>query len=152
MTQSCVKRTRILIQHMSVSNLRILKLKMVLCMLLLSFSDVFAKEPAEPASLTLKPSQCVALREGQECHIDVKFEWSSKENSDFCLLSSNNSQPIRCWKRVSSGTHHQKFIVGGNVMFFLENLAQRSIVAKAELEIAWVYKKNDRSRLSWRLF
>ena len=44
-------------------------------------SESFAQVSLSQTALHVKPSRCVALRQGQFCYQNVKFDWQAPKNS-----------------------------------------------------------------------
>lgn len=117
---------------------------------------------AETVQFSLEPGQCVALHHGQTCYVDVIIRWQTREQGYYCLHSSQQEAPLKCWKMEQQGLYENEIVADKNVLFQLrETVAFNGkvkksnldkVLAHAELEMAWVYKKNVRSRSSWRMF
>ncbi|WP_168203974.1 DUF3019 domain-containing protein [Aliikangiella coralliicola] len=104
------------------------------------------------AELEIKPGQCVALHQGQECYVDVEFSWKVGQQGDYCLYSSQQKPALKCWRKKQNGWFKREIVANENVMFFLKAADSQVILATSELEMAWVYKKNSRSHSTWRMF
>ncbi|WP_286265983.1 DUF3019 domain-containing protein [Thalassotalea atypica] len=101
----------------------------------------------------LAPKQCIALHHGQTCFVDIEITWNATERDDLCLFSSQQHKPLMCWQQVRQGQYFNEIESAENVSFYLKSTADTpQILATAQLEMAWVYKKNVRSRASWRMF
>ncbi len=117
---------------------------------------------AETVQFSLEPGQCVALHHGQSCYVDVTIRWQTLEQGYYCLHSSQQEAPLKCWKMEQQGLYENEVVADKNVLFQLRETAAfkgkaktsklGKVLAHAELEMAWVYKKNARSRASWRMF
>jgi len=129
------------------------KCLVALAIILVSFVSLasIAQASSKTVKLLLKPSQCVALRQGQECYADIELSWQANQG-DYCLYSSQKPEPLACWKKSQRAIYSAEIVSKENVIFHLKNQNSSAVLAKAELEIAWVYKKNSRSHLSWRMF
>ena len=102
--------------------------------------------------LDLSPSQCVAVRQGNNCFADVEVEWQSQQSDNLCLYSSQQSVPIKCWSNSTKGVWVAEVQTKTDLTFFLKRKNDEKILARQVLEIAWVYKKNVRRTSSWRMF
>lgn len=113
--------------------------------------SLWAANDIEGYSLVLSPKQCVAMRQGQKCYVDVELKWQSKTQGDFCLYSSQVEQPLQCWQDSRLGHFEREIVAKNNVIFVLKLQKDTLILATTKLEMAWVYKKNIRSN-AWRMF
>ncbi|WKD48566.1 DUF3019 domain-containing protein [Microbulbifer spongiae] len=106
------------------------------------------------ATLKLSPKQCIALHYGQKCYVDIDVQWSANKKGAYCLFSSQQDLHLACWSEARQGHYAKEIVSNTNVIFYLteKDDKQRVRLVAAELEMAWVYKKNVRSRLSWRMF
>ncbi len=112
----------------------------------------FAKESQAPYSLVIEPEQCVAMRQGQLCYMDVKISWQAKQMSDYCLFSSLQAKALQCWSNVITGAFRQEMSAKENLVFSLRKKGSLSDLITNELEMAWVYDKSTRKNVSWRMF
>ncbi len=103
-------------------------------------------------SLFIEPEQCVAMRQGQRCYANVKINWQAEQGGSFCLFSSLQSKPLHCWSKVKSGNFQQEMSANANIIFSLQKKGSSIELITKELEMAWVYKKNTRKNISWRMF
>ncbi len=109
----------------------------------------------EPVQMTLSPQQCVALHEGQQCFAEISISWASPSANNYCLYSSQLAKPITCWNNSNQGSVEYNLETAKNVQFILMQVLTNQpnkLVAERELQVSWVYKKKQKSRLSWRLF
>jgi hypothetical protein len=102
--------------------------------------------------ISVKPGQCVALNQGNLCYIDIEISWSVPELGNYCLFSSQQEAPLQCWENVQLGIFAREIAAKENVLFLLKPKGRELIVGATKLEMAWVYKKNNRSHSSWRMF
>ena len=102
------------------------------------------------AELSVTPDKCVALRKGQVCYQKLRFQFSAGTKGNYCLIASNQSEPLHCWYTVADGKFTHQHASDAAVDFALVN-AQRTTLATTAVSIAWVYKKS-RKRSRWRLF
>ncbi|MFT7129492.1 MAG: hypothetical protein ACI89U_001608, partial [Gammaproteobacteria bacterium] len=70
----------------------------------------------------------------------------------YCLFSSQQSEPLRCWMQSDQGQFEREIVAQRNVVFFLRKEKNNDVLATRELEMAWVYKKSAKARSSWRMF
>ena len=113
--------------------------------------NAFAKDPV--TNFELAPKQCIALHHGQTCFVDIEINWNSTQSDDLCLFSTQQQEPLMCWQQSKQGRYVNEIESSENVTFYLKKMANtQQILATAQLEMAWVYKKNVRSRASWRMF
>jgi len=115
-----------------------------------SFS--FAKEVQEKYLLIVEPDQCVAMRQGQLCYVDVKISWQAEQLDNHCLFSSLQPNALRCWSNAKSGKFQQEMSADKNIIFSLKKQGRSSDLITKEIEMAWVYDKSTRKNISWRMF
>jgi len=112
----------------------------------------FAKEVQAKYSLIIEPDQCVAMRQGQLCYVDVKMSWRAEQAGNYCLFSSLQPNALRCWSNEQSGKFQQELSADENIVFSLKKEGLSSDLITKELAMAWVYNKNTRKNVSWRMF
>jgi len=110
-----------------------------------------APVPVLKADIVLKPAKCVSLRQGQVCYADVELQWNASQSGNYCLQSSTQATPLLCWNAKRSGQFSGEISADKNVVFTLTAEGADSVLASAEMELAWVYKKK-RTAVSWRVF
>ena len=115
-----------------------------------SFS--FAQEVQGKYLLIVEPEQCVAMRQGQLCYVDVKINWRAEQVGNYCLFSSLQTNALRCWSNEQSGTFQQELSADENIVFSLKKEGLSSDLITQEIEMAWVYDKSTRKNISWRMF
>lgn len=127
--------------------------KFIVLLILAGTGSSNAQEANEQrtVSLTLTPTKCVSLHQGQVCYADVAVRWQSNANDSFCLFSTTQEHPLACWDNASAGTFEGEIASDSNVVFTLTNRNAVIPLATAEMKMAWVYKKK-RSSVSWRVF
>ena len=92
------------------------------------------------------------MRQGQLCYVDVKINWRAEQVGNYCLFSSLHSNAIQCWSSVKSGKLQKEMSADENVTFSLKKQGSTDDLITKELEMAWVYNKNTRKNVSWRMF
>jgi hypothetical protein len=107
---------------------------------------------ANAVLLQLKPNRCVALHQGQVCYQDIQLLWSTPQVGHYCLYQQNSEQPLHCWQSVNAGEYRYEFASDASMQIQLVNAQTKTVIAQAELEVAWVYKTNTRRKTHWRLF
>ena len=110
-----------------------------------------AKTP-ENKRLIIKPQTCVSLHQGQQCFVNLKLSWQMPTPNDYCLYYSAQIEPVKCWLNSSQGIFLLDFSADQSTRFWLTIQNQQQILAESELTVSWVYKKQQKSRLTWRLF
>jgi len=103
-------------------------------------------------TLKLKPSQCIAIHQGKTCYVDVKLRWKAQSKGEYCLYSSQQSDPLKCWSQANAGQFEREVLARKNVLFRLRESKSGDVIISKELEMAWIYKRNAKSRSSWRMF
>jgi len=120
--------------------------------LFLITKNLYADSTLANHLLKLSPKQCVAVHQGQDCYVDIKIVWQTEAVGNYCLYSSQQNKPLKCWHQVTNILFEKELISNKNVTFSLKNKSDIQVLAKGELDMAWVYKKNVRSHASWRMF
>lgn len=103
-------------------------------------------------TLVLKPPQCVALHQGQECFVNIELTWNAEKQGDYCLFSSLQNQALQCWQNKQQSVFEREMLATENIVFSIRAKGESVILASTALEMVWVYKKSSRSHLAWRLF
>jgi len=124
----------------------------LIAMVILFSTKLYAEPNEVVLTLEVDPEQCVSIVQGDDCYVDVKITWLSKQASDYCLFTSQQSESLQCWNNQTQGQLSKEFVSNENITFYLKQLPSKDIVAEEVLEMAWVYKKNGRSHASWRMF
>ncbi|WP_448569509.1 DUF3019 domain-containing protein [Thalassotalea ganghwensis] len=110
------------------------------------------KAHAQQISLNLIPEQCVSVHQGEKCYVDVVIKWQAQAAGDYCLYADSQQLPLQCWQASSAGHFEQEFVTHQNITFTIKPKGSDNPMTKKTLKMAWVYKKNVRSRMTWRLF
>ncbi|WP_157884360.1 DUF3019 domain-containing protein [Paraglaciecola hydrolytica] len=125
---------------------------------LLSFSCLVLADvkQQEVSNLTntfqIQPTTCVSLHQGQACFVNLTLSWHTANKGNYCLYSSDQTSALKCWMADNQGVMVQEFNTAQSLHFYLKQDKSDDVIAAAELEVSWVYKKQQKSRLSWRLF
>lgn len=114
--------------------------------------DAQAEASDLPPRLTVRPTQCVVLEQGQKCHANVRVEWKVGRPSSVCLHNSLVQKPLKCWEDAIDGIYQEKVIARSSVYYFLKPAGADEVLAEAELNVAWVYRESRRPTRQWRLF
>lgn len=130
---------------------RVCGLLMSLFMSLLASLPIQA-EDTQPVVLKAAPMQCVAMTQGQMCYLDVEISWHSQQVDDYCLYTSLQSKPIKCWTAQAKGIFKREFASKNNIQFHLRRQNQELNLSSVEVEIAWVHKKRGQPQNWWRIF
>jgi len=122
--------------------------------LLLSITamNVVPSALANEVTLQLKPAQCVAIHQGKTCYVDIELHWQATSVGEYCLYSSQQAEPLKCWKMASNGQFEREIVANKNVLFRLREIKSGGVTISKELEMAWVYKRSSKARSSWRMF
>lgn len=122
-----------------------------LVLLLLSM-NVHSDELRNVPKLEVKPAQCVSLRQGQKCFVNVDLSWQVAKTGKYCLYSTLQDAELKCWTTLTKGHYQLDLVIENNVTFTLRSKDDGIVIASAELELAWVHKKSRLSHSSWRVF
>jgi len=143
--------------------LRITKIKLslllgslisILCLIMASnvyASSVYA-DTSNVAHLEVSPEQCIALRKGQKCYLEVTFSWRHPQVSDYCLVNITTNKTIKCWNHQAKGELNFDFQSTLSHDFALRVKGATVDLAHARIPVAWVYKSSKRAKSTWRLF
>jgi len=104
------------------------------------------------STLTVKPSRCIALQQGQKCFATLKFQWTTPASGEFCLYDERQPDPIVCWVGTTIKAYKQKFESNKNVNYEIRLKMSEQPLARALVKISWIYKSNTSSTSRWRLF
>lgn len=118
----------------------------------LSAQTEFNLDNSALLAFVVTPGQCVAIVQGDDCYLNVKISWRSKQAAEYCLYSSQQTKALRCWQQSQQGELRKEFVLSEDVVLYLKSHKDGQVLAKKFIEMAWVYKKNGRSRASWRMF
>lgn len=136
--------------------MRLLNRGCLLLCCILPGTVTLAEEPVVASNvqnaLDLKPNTCVSLHQGQRCFVNVTATWQSRSKRDYCLYSSAQQEAIKCWVKSNHGILTQQLNSQQTVQFYLKERGTDKVIAKATLEVSWVYKKKQKSNVTWRLF
>jgi len=132
----------------------IARFMMIFCTGALFFqtTNLYADSSLANHLLKISPKQCVAVRQGQDCYVDIKIVWQTDVRDNYCLYSTSQSKPLQCWQQVNSILFEKELVSNKNVTFSLKKQNSTQTIATGQLDMAWVYKKNVRSHASWRMF
>ena len=123
---------------------------LVMAIWLIAF-DVQSNEQQEE-SLSLTPTQCVALTQGQRCYLDATLSWSAPTKGDYCLFSSQQEAPLFCWQDQNQGRLSREFATARNIVFSLRLKGSVDLKATQQLKVTWVHQKRGQPRVWWRIF
>lgn len=104
------------------------------------------------ALFEVTPEQCVALRKGQTCYLEVTFDWQQPITGNYCLVNTTRNKVLKCWKETTKGQYSFDFQGVKTNNFSLRNKTSGEDLAHTQVVVAWVYKSNTRSKSRWRLF
>jgi len=136
---------------LSKTNFRIVRLSLFKLGLLLGLANP-AVANNEDNLITVSPSQCVALTQGQKCYVDAKVSWALPTQGNYCLYSSEQEQPLMCWQQQNAGSLSQEFASEKNIIFKLKSEQQPKAIATGQLKVTWVHKQKGKPRMWWRVF
>jgi len=104
------------------------------------------------ATLTIEPSRCIALEQGQTCFAGLKFRWTNPATGEYCLFDERQRDPLVCWKGRTVTSYTLEFKSNKNVSYDIRLKLSDQSLAQALVKISWVYKSNTSSTSRWRLF
>lgn len=107
---------------------------------------------ASKETLSLMPSHCVALTQGQKCYVDATLHWQSPTVGNYCIYSTQQEKPLSCWQQQSQGQYSAEFVTNKNIVFTLRMANSKASKASQLLKVTWVHQKRGQPRLWWRIF
>ncbi len=106
---------------------------------------------SESESLQLTPNQCVTLKQGNRCYLDLGIKWQAPGLGHYCLYLENRLKPLKCWQDSRMGMHHFEFSEAQSTQLSLRDEGSGTTIAVSQIEVKWVYRSRSRST-SWRVF
>lgn len=117
-----------------------------------TFLFVMQSHAAENVQLTIKPTRCIALHEGQVCYQKININWKADVADHYCLHEQDNKIPLICWDGVDNARWSYEFEGKTTQTFVLLRKADGKMVADVSIEVAWVYDARSRRESHWRIF
>jgi Protein of unknown function (DUF3019) len=102
--------------------------------------------------LSIKPKECVVLKQGDKCYAKVKIDWQLDSPGSFCLVRTPGDIQLQCWKGEREGSFSENLVMNESVDYYLVDADTSAILVKKSLTLSWVYEKSTRSEHTWRLF
>ncbi len=102
--------------------------------------------------LSLKPKECVVLKEGDKCYSSINVKWTASEPGSFCLFRTPSDIKLKCWKDVSDGQFTEDLVMDAQVDYYLVLADSAEILGREKITLSWVHKKSSRPEHSWRIF
>lgn len=117
-------------------------------------ANAFASAPdlTEINILTITPTRCVALRQGQTCYLEADVKWKASKAGNYCLANLTTGVLVQCWKNQSSGDLILDFEGVSSNDFALREESQSTDLAKGQIMVAWVFSSSKRNKSNWKLF
>ena len=103
-------------------------------------------------NLVVSPKRCVALRQGQVCYQDVRFQWQQPLAGNYCLFELPTNEILKCWKQTRTGVFDFDFQYDQSTGFALRKEGQEQNLAETSITVSWVFKSSKRPKSSWKLF
>jgi hypothetical protein len=103
-------------------------------------------------NLTITPTRCVALHQGQNCYQKITILWQASEVNDYCLVIKETNKQLHCWQKTLQAKYRYEFSGDTAEIIQLINQNNQLVIAETKIELAWVYKSNTRRKTHWRLF
>jgi len=135
----------------SFDKLRLGQFGLIVCLMFFSQVTHGAARTAK-SSMSVKPTQCVAMKQGNACFVTVEVKWTLPNNGQYCLFSSQQKKAITCWNGKKRGAIELDVEALENVSFVIRAKNTQKPVLTGLIKMAWVYKKKGKPRTSWRLF
>jgi hypothetical protein len=106
----------------------------------------------DDAQLTVKPTRCIALHEGQTCYQTLKIAWSTSAVDSYCFLEKDKPSPSICWDNLATGKGTFEFSGAMTSRMLLIRKRDSKIMAEFNIEVAWVYDASSHRKSHWRIF
>jgi len=123
-----------------------------LCLIMASNVYASSADTSNLAHLEVSPEQCIALRKGQKCYLEVTFSWRHPQVRDYCLVNITTNKTIKCWDHQTKGKLNFDFQSTLSHEFSLRVKGATVDLAHTRIPVAWVYKSSKRAKSTWRLF
>lgn len=116
--------------------------------------NVFANSPSQTGAniLTITPTRCVALRQGQTCYLEAEITWKTSKKGNYCLINLTTGGIGKCWQNQSSGKLLLDFEGISSNDFALREESQSTDLANGQIMVAWVFSSSKRNKSNWKLF
>lgn len=121
-------------------------------LLLVSSTMLVQVASAEEVLLSSKPSKCISLNEGLVCYQNIQVQWQAPDIGDYCLVQTSSNQVLNCWEQQRKGQFKFEFSERQSEDYVLRQKDQGNDLADMRIDVKWVYKKNRRDRLRWKVF
>lgn len=102
--------------------------------------------------LTVKPSRCISLHQGQVCYQQVTFSWQTPPGGHFCLYVEHSQDALTCWRGADKTGYDHEFEARESTHFEIRSKGQGRVLGRVKVQVASVYKTSTRSHSRWRLF
>jgi len=107
---------------------------------------------ADQNLLSVKPSRCIALHEGQVCYQTLSISWQADRVDSYCLYQQDIKTPLMCWESLAVKKWNYEFESKTTQKFILVRKQDAKLIAEASIEVAWVYDASSRRESHWRIF
>ncbi|HTF94564.1 MAG TPA: DUF3019 domain-containing protein [Cellvibrio sp.] len=115
-------------------------------------SSIANEQEKNSITLSLKPKECVVLKEGDKCYASVKIKWSSKNARAICLYRTPDQIQLECWESVNEGQFTEDLVMVEPVEYYLIPTNGSEILTSETVNLSWVHGKSNRPEHTWRLF
>jgi len=119
-----------------------------------SDSGAGAQNTASDSGIMIRsrPVQCVTLREGQPCFIQLNVSWESESPVSACFVSEQNDSGVTgaCWEDAVDGQFRASLYLSEPTVWVFRDAAGNSL-GEFSVDVSWVYKSR-RTRRRWILF
>lgn len=107
---------------------------------------------ADENNLSIKPTRCIALHEGQVCYQTLNIQWKADVADTYCLYRQDSKELLMCWENIASGKGRYEFESNTTQKFILMRKQDAKPMAAFSVEVAWVYDASSRRESHWRIF
>lgn len=118
---------------------------------ILTFASMSDAQTTPSVKLTLKirPHLCLRYAETQSCKLEILINWSSSKTGDFCLHSSQDSNPIKCWPQSTGADHIELRVIDNDLDYWISYKNDDLALITKTVQIATIVnneKRKPRSR------
>lgn len=96
--------------------------------------------------LWAKPRICIVPSDRRHCVMDTDINWSGSIIADICLLWSEESEALRCWRDTQAGQFLQSIDSEHAVKFWLTRPGDDKILVETQIRIVNIPPRRIRRR------
>ncbi len=96
--------------------------------------------------LWAKPRICIVPSDRRHCVMDTDINWTGSIIADICLLWSEDSEALRCWRNTQTGHLLQSIDSENAVRFWLSRPGDDQILVETKIRIVNIPPRRIRRR------